>query len=104
MNKSILLIAGLGAFTAAVHAETFFDVANVRAVQPQYESVAVPRDECARQWVTEARPVAQRDYGGAVVGGIAGALLGNQVGGGHGREAATAIGAVVGAMTGDNLA
>jgi uncharacterized protein YcfJ len=35
---------------------------------------------------------------------VAGALLGNQVGKGHGREAATALGAVVGAMTGDRLA
>jgi uncharacterized protein YcfJ len=35
---------------------------------------------------------------------VAGALLGHQVGKGHGREAATALGAVVGAMTGDRLA
>jgi uncharacterized protein YcfJ len=73
-------------------------------VQPQYESVAVPRNECSRQWVQQAEAPQGRNYGGAVVGGIAGALIGNQVGGGHGREAATAIGAVVGAMTGDNIA
>ena len=39
-----------------------------------------------------------------MVGGLAGALLGNQVGRGHGREAATAVAAVVGALTGDNIA
>jgi uncharacterized protein YcfJ len=54
--------------------------------------------------VNEVHRTDSRNYGGAVIGGIAGALLGNQVGGGHGREAATAVGAVVGAMTGDNLA
>ena len=42
----------------------------------------------------------ERQYGGAVIGGVAGALLGNQIGRGHGREAATALGAVVGAFAG----
>lgn len=37
--------------------------------------------------------------GGAVVGG----LLGNQVGGGHGRDAATVVGAVGGAMAGNEI-
>ena len=104
MKKSLLIIAALAAAAGAAQAETFFDQARVRGVEPQYESVAVPRQECARQWVSQVEAVRPRDYGGAVVGGIAGALLGNQVGGGHGREAATALGAVVGAMTGDNLA
>lgn len=102
MKKALALIAVAAA--AAAHAETFVDNARVRNVQPQYESVAVPRQECARQVVTEVQRTDSRNYGGAIVGGIAGALLGNQVGGGHGREAATAVGAVVGAMTGDNLA
>ncbi|UUZ63590.1 glycine zipper 2TM domain-containing protein [Polaromonas sp. P1(28)-13] len=35
---------------------------------------------------------------------MAGALLGNQVGKGHGREAATAVGAVVGALAGEHFA
>jgi uncharacterized protein YcfJ len=45
-----------------------------------------------------------QNYGGVVIGGVAGALLGNQVGKGHGREAATAAGAVVGALAGDRIA
>ncbi|MEC5162340.1 outer membrane lipoprotein SlyB [Janthinobacterium sp. CG_23.3] len=40
---------------------------------------------------------------GAVVGGIAGAVLGNQVGGGSGRKAATVLGAIGGAMVGNNV-
>jgi uncharacterized protein YcfJ len=102
MKKALALIAVAAAVSA--HAETFVDTARVRDVQPQYESVAVPRQECASQVVNEVHRTDSRNYGGAVIGGIAGALLGNQVGGGHGREAATAVGAVVGAMTGDNLA
>jgi uncharacterized protein YcfJ len=105
MNRSALLVllatAG-AAFGAQAH--TYTDNARVLGVEPQFENVSVPRQECRSDWVNEARPVGRRDYGGAVVGGLAGALLGNQVGRGHGREAATAVGAVVGALTGDNIA
>lgn len=104
MKKSMMFIASAAVLAQAAHAEAFFDQARVRAVEPQYDSVSYPRNECTQAWVSDAQPVAGRDYGGAVIGGIAGALLGNQVGRGHGREAATAVGAVVGAMTGDNLA
>jgi outer membrane lipoprotein SlyB len=41
---------------------------------------------------------------GAVVGGVAGALLGNQIGGGGGRTAATVLGGVAGAAVGSHLA
>jgi uncharacterized protein YcfJ len=105
MNRSALfaLLATAGAaFGAQAHSYT--DNARVLGVEPQFENVSVPRQECRNDWVSEARPASRRDYGGAVVGGLAGALLGNQVGRGHGREAATAVGAVVGAFTGDNIA
>ena len=105
MNRTalfVLLATAGAAFGAQAH--TYTDNARVVGVEPQYENVSVPRQECRNDWVTEARPVAARNYGGAVVGGLAGALLGNQVGRGHGREAATAVGAVVGALTGDNIA
>ncbi|MEO7393026.1 MAG: glycine zipper 2TM domain-containing protein [Ramlibacter sp.] len=88
----------------AVHAETFIDNARVRNVDPQYESVSVPRQECSSQWINESRRTGDRQYGGAVLGGVAGALVGNQVGRGHGREAATAVGAVMGAFAGDRIA
>lgn len=97
---SLLATAALG-----VHAEPFFDHARVRDVEPQYERVSVPREECTRHWVNERQPVGpHRNPGGVVIGGIAGAVLGNQVGKGHGREAATAVGAVVGALAGDRIA
>lgn len=40
---------------------------------------------------------------GTVVGGAAGGLLGNQVGGGRGRTAATIGGAVIGALAGNQI-
>ena len=101
-----LALATLLATSAlGLHAETYVDTARVRTVEPQYESITVPRQECTREVVNEVRQIGgERQYGGAVVGGIAGALLGNQVGKGHGREAATALGAVVGAFGGDAIA
>lgn len=106
MNRPALfvLLAATSAAAVGVQAHTFTDNARVVDVEAQYESVTVPRQECRSDWVTEARPAARRDYGGAVVGGLAGALIGNQVGRGHGREAATAVGAVIGAFAGDNIA
>jgi uncharacterized protein YcfJ len=103
--KRLALVSLLATAVVGVHAETFFDNARVRSVDPQYESVTIPRNECTSQWVTEARRIGgAHNYGGVVIGGVAGALLGNQVGKGHGREAATAVGAVVGAFAGDRIA
>jgi len=103
--KRFALVCLLATGAVAVHAETFIENARVRAVEPQYENVATPRQECSTQVINEQPPVGGgQNYGGAVLGGVVGGLLGNQVGGGHGREAATAAGAVVGALTGDRLA
>ena len=100
--KRLPLFCLLATGALGLHAETFVDNARVRSVDPQYENVSVPRQQCNRQWVSEARQVNYgQQYGGAALGGVAGALLGNQVGQGHGREAATALGAVVGAFAGD---
>jgi len=102
--KRLALIPLLATAAVVAHAQPYLDNARVTSVEPQYESVSVPRQQCSNQWVSEPRRDRGRDYGGAVLGGIVGGLIGNQVGGGHGREAATAVGAVVGAFAGNNLA
>ena len=104
MNRSALFVLlATATATMGAQAHPFIDNARVIGIEPHYENVSVPRQECSSQWVSEAPPAGGRNYGGAVVGGVAGALLGNQIGRGHGREAATAVGAVLGAFTGDNI-
>ena len=104
MKRSVIICLTT-LLAAGAQAQTFNDTARVRTVNPQYENVSVPRNECTNQWVTEPQPVASsRNYGGLAIGGIAGAVLGNQVGRGRGRDTATALGAVVGALAGEHLA
>ncbi len=114
-RAALLALLAAGAVVAQAQpltqSPTFVDRARVQSVEPQYDNVAVPRQECASQWVNEARPLAGgygynngNGYGGAIIGGVAGGIVGNQVGGGRGREAATAVGAVIGALAGDRLA
>jgi uncharacterized protein YcfJ len=111
-SMKLVLLPLLATAAVAAHAQpgdsSFYDRARVQNVQPQYQSVQVPRNECSSQWVTEAQPaqagIGANGYGGVIIGGVAGGLLGNQVGKGHGREAATAAGAVIGAIAGDRIA
>ncbi len=72
-------------------------VTSVRAV------VGAPEQRCwvEREQVTEGGS-GDRNVGGAVVGAIIGGVLGHQVGGGRGKDAATAGGAVAGALIGSN--
>lgn len=56
--------------------------------------------------VTSVRTIEHRPQGsglGAAGGAIVGGLLGNQVGGGHGRQLATVAGAVGGAVAGNQI-
>lgn len=72
-------------------------VSSVRAV------VGTPEQRCwvERQQVSEpSRPNA----GGIIAGALIGGILGHQVGGGTGRDIATAGGAVAGAAIGNNVA
>lgn len=85
----------------------FQDNARVTRVTPRIEQVSMPQEECHMEVERMAPPpqTAQgQNIGGAIIGGIAGGLLGSQVGGGNGRNAATAIGAVGGALVGQNVA
>ncbi|MDQ6685035.1 MAG: glycine zipper 2TM domain-containing protein [Pseudomonadota bacterium] len=102
--KAFALVPLLATAAFAAQAQPYLDNARVTGVEPQVESFRAPRQECQNQWISEPRRGERRNYGGAVLGGVAGGLIGNRVGRGHGREAATAIGAVFGALTGDNLA
>ncbi|HJR15078.1 MAG TPA: glycine zipper 2TM domain-containing protein [Rhodanobacteraceae bacterium] len=80
--------------------------AQIVAVQPITQSVtrSKPRQVCRDEQV--AVPETYKDkhqIGGAVVGGLVGALAGNQVGGGNGKKLATVGGAAAGAFAGHEI-
>jgi uncharacterized protein YcfJ len=82
-----------------------YDYARVVDVDPIIHRVRVttPREECYTDTVyEEVRP--QPSPGPTLLGGIIGAAVGNQIGHGDGRRAATAAGAVIGAAIGNNQA
>lgn len=54
-----------------------------------------------RQQVNESSG-GEPNVGGAIIGGIIGGVLGHQVGGGRGKDVATALGAIGGAAIGNN--
>ena len=65
-----------------------------------YQQVAVPRQTCTQT------PVAVQNTtsgAGALMGAIAGAAVGNQIGGGSGRALATVAGFMGGAILGDRI-
>lgn len=68
-------------------------VTSVRAV------VGPPEQRC---WVERQQVNSDTNIGGALIGGILGGVLGHQVGGGRGRDIATAGGAIAGAAIGNN--
>ena len=47
--------------------------------------------------------MSENETAGTVIGGVAGAVVGNKFGGGSGKTAATALGAVIGAAVGRNI-
>ena len=59
------------------------DYAIIRSVTPQYEQISRPRQECNSEWVTENVPRNNTNYTGTILGGVAGGVLGHQVGGGR---------------------
>lgn len=74
-------------------------VTNVREV------LGPPGQRCwvERQQVTQPAPRSGANVGSAILGGVVGGILGHQIGGGSGRDLATAGGAVAGAVVGNNL-
>jgi uncharacterized protein YcfJ len=124
--KTKVLSAMIGAaFANQGLAMDFIDVAPVVSVTPLYGPVADAR-ECfagpAPQPVMAGgvpvaagmppqatagapqQPPQERSVLAPIAGGVAGALLGSQVGQGRGRDVATAVGGVAGTVVGDRMA
>src|SRR5687767_14832755 len=88
------------------HAE--YDYARVVDVDPIYRQVrvSVPRRECWNETRYEEvrysrdRRSEHRAAGPMILGGVIGAAIGNQIGSGDGRRAATVAGAIIGSAVG----
>jgi uncharacterized protein YcfJ len=90
---------------SVIPTQSFTDYARIKRVTPQYGHSNQPSQICHDEVVQEQVYQQQnRNMGGAALGAIAGGILGNQVGGGNGRTAATAVGVIGGALAGDNIA
>ena len=76
------------------------DRGTVISVTPIVQQVIVPRRVCQDEPVAVRR---QPSGAGALIGAIAGGAIGNAIGAGGGRAAATAIGVIGGAAVGDNI-
>ncbi len=108
MYRNILLATLIAVGSMSARAFDFIDEAQVVAATPIYETVNQPTQDC---WNDTGAPVTTttyvdappRSYGGAAIGGVAGGVIGNQMGAGNGRIATTAVGAAVGAIAGDQI-
>lgn len=104
LNKTILvslMLVGASFSTYAGH-DGHDDRARVISVTPQVERINIPVQECRTEYVSERYyEDTRRSNGGAIVGTIAGGLVGSRFGGGNGRLVTTAIGAGLGAVMGD---
>jgi uncharacterized protein YcfJ len=87
-----------------------YDYARVVNVDPIVRQVRVssPRQECwteTRYEQVDSAPNRGRGAAGSMIlGGILGAAIGNQIGGGDGRRAATVAGALIGSAIGHDVA
>ena len=96
LASSLAMLAALSASPASA-----MDIlARVISSTPVAQQVAVPRQVCNNQQVITQAP---KSGAGALVGALAGGVLGNAVGGGGGRAAATVLGAFGGAIVGNNV-
>ncbi len=93
------LLAGLIATLtcASVQAQ---EVGKVISSTPIIQQVAVPRQVCNNQQVVSE---GQKSGAGAAMGAIAGGAIGNSMGQGSGRAAATMLGLFGGAILGDKV-
>jgi outer membrane lipoprotein SlyB len=104
---AVSLIAGaqlLMPRDAASHGDVAAPAATAPAVsKPRVVASAPCRDCGVVQSVREVKQQGEGTGAGAVAGGVIGGVLGHQVGGGRGKDVATAVGVVGGAVAGHHI-
>jgi uncharacterized protein YcfJ len=99
-TATVAALALMGA-TFSLQAADLTDTARVVSATPIIEKVADVSSDCGPS--RGRRADSGRSMAAPIIGGIAGAILGNQVGKGNGNVAATAGGAIAGAVIGDRV-
>lgn len=94
-----ITLALLALSSLMAQASDYEDVARVVSVSERTSGSSQPRRECD----SYSGGSQERGLAGAGIGGVAGGLLGAQVGKGNGKVAAAAVGAVAGALVGDRI-
>jgi uncharacterized protein YcfJ len=86
---------------------SYVDTARVISVKPVYRlvEVSVPYEECWDEKIAGSSHTyrARDSYVAPIAGAIVGGVIGNQFGGGSGKDALTVGGALLGAAIGDNV-
>jgi uncharacterized protein YcfJ len=96
MKKLLLLSAAMASSGLCLAQE----VGQVISSTPIMQQVGVPRQVCTTEQVAVQQP---KSGAGALMGAIAGGAMGNAVGGGNGKTAATMLGIFGGAIVGDKV-
>ena len=98
--------AATGVGIATLHNEPLSNsgVAEVIQVEARYATRQVPRQECQHITVQRQRPVQdEQRVAGTAIGATIGGVLGNQIGGGRGKDLATVGGAIAGGIAGNRI-
>ena len=104
MNSQAVRTARRSALFAALLGSAFASQAAEFATVVSSTPVNVPMTVAQRQCTNERQVVpAQQTGAGAVLGMIAGGVIGNSFGGGSGRALATGVGAMTGAVVGNQI-
>jgi uncharacterized protein YcfJ len=100
MAMVVLTAGGVTGYQALSQAAS----AEVLSAKEVMEKVVTPREVCEQVEVKRQAPVQDSNrVAGTALGGLAGGLLGNQIGGGRGKTAATVVGAAAGAYAGNQV-
>lgn len=101
MNTVTAAIAGGVAATLVATSAMVFAL---RDDDSDKTEVAATKTVCTDEQVVTEKKWGTNAVAGTVIGGAAGAAIGHQIGDGRGRDAATAVGAVGGAVAGNKIA
>ena len=99
MNKLLATVAVIGTmgFAASANAQEYATITNVT---PNYQTINTPTTQQVCNIVevpVYGRAGGQASTGDTLFGALIGGAIGNQFGGGSGKDAATVLGAIVGA-------